>query len=57
LKPYTLGTVVDGELVGLIPTEIPISTHCKMPSADSHIVFYAFDILAHGGENVKAFGS
>ena len=30
--------------------------HCKMPSADSHIIFYVFDVLAHGGENVKASG-
>jgi len=57
LKPYTPGTVVDGELVGLDSNGNPNFNALQNASADSHIVFYAFDVLAHGGENVPSMTS
>jgi bifunctional non-homologous end joining protein LigD len=48
------GTVVDGELVALDSNGNPSFNALQNARADSSIVFYAFDVLAHRGEDVKA---
>jgi bifunctional non-homologous end joining protein LigD len=48
------GTVVDGELVALDSNGNPSFNALQNAHADSSIVFYAFDVLAHRGEDVKA---
>jgi bifunctional non-homologous end joining protein LigD len=46
------GTVVDGELVALDSNGNPNFNALQNAGADSSIVFYAFDVLAHRGEDV-----
>jgi bifunctional non-homologous end joining protein LigD len=48
------GTVVDGELVALDSDGSPSFNAMQNAGADSPVVFYAFDVLAHRGEDVKA---
>jgi DNA ligase D-like protein (predicted ligase) len=47
------GTVVDGELVALDSDGNPNFNALQNARAESPIVFYAFDVLTHRGEDVK----
>jgi ATP-dependent DNA ligase len=48
------GTTVDGELVAIGEDGQPSFNLLHNSRRDSPVVFYAFDVLAHGGEDVKA---
>jgi bifunctional non-homologous end joining protein LigD len=48
------GTVIDGELVALDSNGNASFNALQNARADSAIVFYAFDVLTHRGEDVKA---
>ena len=48
------GTAVDGELVAIGEDGQPSFNLLQNSRLDSPVVFYAFDVLTHGGEDVKA---
>jgi len=47
------GTVLDGELVAFDLTGRPSFAAMQDANADSNVVFFAFDILAHGAKDTK----
>lgn len=54
LQPLPDDTVIDGELVALDEGGRPsFNLLQNFRSAASHIIYYAFDILTHRGEDVK----
>jgi bifunctional non-homologous end joining protein LigD len=48
------GTAVDGELVAIGEDGQPSFNLLQNSRSDSPVVFYAFDVLTHGSEDVKA---
>lgn len=53
LERLSQGTVIDGELVALGPDGKPnFNMLQNFRSAEEHIVYYAFDILIHGGHDL-----
>jgi bifunctional non-homologous end joining protein LigD len=52
LHAIEIGTAVDGELVALDASGRPSFNALQNASADTPVVFYAFDILIHEGQSV-----